>query len=97
VFLWGPRDSMQKGSVPESGLLLAPEIDLPVPPGQSATAHFKTVIPDAIRNDRLKLVFQPQPRLSPESLEVHVSASGTQASARASLTKTTILTWNFER
>jgi hypothetical protein len=96
VFLWGPHDATQKGSVRESGLLLAPEIDLPVPPGQSATAHFKTVIPNAIRDDKLQLVFQPQPRLAPESLKVRLIASGTQASTSASLTKTTTLTWKFE-
>ena len=33
VFLWGPRGSVQKGSVDESGLSLAPEIDLPVTAG----------------------------------------------------------------
>jgi hypothetical protein len=95
VFLWGPRGSAQKGSVAESGLLLAPEIDIPVLPGQSATAHFETRIPNAIQHDKLQLVFQPQPRLTPESLKVHVIASGTQATASASLTKTTTLTWYF--
>jgi hypothetical protein len=95
VFLWAPRGSVQHGGVDESGLLLAPEIDLPVLPGQTATANFKTTITHAIQKDRLKLVFQPQPRLTPESLRVHIVASGTQATSRASLTKPMTLTWAF--
>jgi hypothetical protein len=97
VFLWAPRGSQQKGSVAESGLRLAPEIDLPVLPGQSATATFETTIPDAIHNNELKLIFQPQPRLTPESLSVRIIASGTQTTTHASLTKTTKLSWNFTR
>ena len=97
VFLWGPRGSVQKGSVDESGLSLANEVDLPVMPGKSATAHFATTIPDAIQHDQLRLVFVPQPRLAPESLAVHVLASGTQTTVRRSLTKTTTLTWEFQR
>ncbi len=97
VFLWAPRGSIQAKSVSESGLLLAPEIDVPVLPGQSATVHFETTIPHAIRDDKLQLVFQPQPRLSPESLKVHIIAGGTQASVSASLTKTTTLSWDFKR
>jgi hypothetical protein len=96
VFLWGPRGSEETGGVPESGLLLAPEIDLPVLPGQSATAQFETTIPDAIQNDKLHLVFQPQPRLTPESLKVHVVASGTQATVNSSLEKPVTLTWDFK-
>jgi hypothetical protein len=95
VFLWAPRGSIQKGSVKESGLQLAPEMDLPVMPGQSATANFETTIPHAIQGDKLKLVFEPQPRLTPESLKVHIIASGTQATSSASLTKATTLTWDF--
>jgi len=95
VFLWGPRGSEENGGVRESGLLLAPEIDLPVLPGQSATADFQTIIPNAIRNDKLKLVFEPQPRLIPESFKVHVIASGTQETKSGSLRKPTTLTWEF--
>jgi hypothetical protein len=95
VFLWAPRGSVQAGSVEESGLRLAPEIDLPVLPGQSAKATFKTTIPDAIQRDELKLVFQPQPRLTPESLSVHIVASGTQTTTNATLAKATSLTWDF--
>jgi hypothetical protein len=97
VFLWGPRGSEQKGSVNESGLLLANEVDLPVMPGKSVTAHFATTIPNAIQHNQLRLVFVPQPRLAPESLVVHVLASGTQDMVRAALTKTTTLTWEFQR
>ena len=79
----------------ESGLQLAPEIDLRVMPGQSATADFETTIPDAIQHDKLQLVFEPQPRLTPESLKVHILASGTQATRSAILSKPTKLTWDF--
>jgi hypothetical protein len=95
VFLWAPRDSVQKGAINESGLQLAPEIDLPVLPGQSETAHFQTTIPNAIRGDELHLVFEPQPRLTPESLKARIVASGTQATTTVSLTKPTTLTWTF--
>jgi Protein of unknown function (DUF4012) len=97
VFLWGPRGSVQKGSVDESGLLLANEVDVLVMPGKSATVHFATTIPNAIRHNQLRLIFVPQPRLAPESLAVHVLASGTQTTVRRSLTKTTTLTWEFQR
>jgi len=96
VFLWGPRGSKQEaGGVDESGLSLAKEIDVPVMPGQSATAQFETTIPNAIHGDELRLIFVPQPRLTPESLRVRVSASGTHATASAYLLKTTTLTWQF--
>ena len=95
VFLWAPRGSKENGSVNESGLQLAPEIDLYLLPGQSATAHFATTIPHAIQRDQLNLVFEPQPRLTPESLKIRLVASGTQATTRVSLTKPTTLTWDF--
>jgi hypothetical protein len=98
VFLWGPRGSVQGAGVKESGLILE-EKDLPVLPGQSATAQFQTVIPHAVQAGKLRLVFVPQPRLSPESLSVHVIATGLQRNSRptrqALLTKTTALTWDF--
>jgi hypothetical protein len=95
VFLWAPRGSEQAGSVKESGLRLAPEMDLPVLPGRSATATFKTTIPHAIQRAKLTLVFQPQPRLAPESLSVHLVAGGTQSTTTAPLTKAISLSWEF--
>lgn len=97
VFLWSPRGSKVSGSVKESGLLLANEVDLTVLPGQSATTQFETTIPHAIQDNKLNLVFVPQPRLAPETIRVHVVASGTQATAATPLRKTTTLTWEFER
>jgi hypothetical protein len=98
VFLWSPRGSkVQNGSVRESGLELANEVDLPVLPGKSATAQFETTIPHAIQDDRLKLLFVPQPRLTPESLTVRVMASGTEAKLTVPVIKTTTLTWEFQR
>jgi hypothetical protein len=97
VFLWAPRGSKEPGSVRESGLQLAPEVDLPVMPGQTATANFETTIPNAIQKDELRLVFEPQPRLTPETLKVHIVASDTQANKSVSLSKPTTLTWGFAR
>jgi hypothetical protein len=74
---------------------MANAIDVPLLPGQSATATFETIIPKAIQDGKLRLVFVPQPRLAPESLIVHVIASGTQSTVRASLTKTTTLAWKL--
>jgi hypothetical protein len=96
VLLWGPRGSIQSGSVHESGLSLAPEIDLVVMPGKSVTAEFKTTIPHAIQRDTLRLDFVPQPRLNPESLKVHVVAGDTQSTIQRALTKTTTLSWTFK-
>ncbi len=97
VLLWGPRGSAEQGSVDESGLSLAEPLDVPLLPGQSATAHFETTIPNAIKDGKLQLVFVPQPRLTPDSLSVHVIANGLQhgSTIRTTLTKTTTLTWKF--
>jgi hypothetical protein len=99
VVLWGPRGSVEPGSIDESGLSLASPIDVPVMPGQSATAQFETTIPNAIQDGKLKLVFVPQPRLTPDSLSVHVAANGlrnrSRSTVRTTLTKTTTLSWNF--
>ena len=67
VLLWGPRGSVEQGSVAESGLSLATPIDVPVMPGQSATVHFETTIPE--RDSRrqaqpgLRTPAAPQPGL----------------------------------
>lgn len=99
VVLWGPRGSVEQGSVDESGLSLADPIDVPLMPGQSAAAHFETTIPNAIQDGKLQLVFVPQPRLTPDSLSVHVAAngllSGSPSTVRITLTKTTTLSWNL--
>ena len=96
VLLWGPRGSVEQGSVDESGLSLAEPLDVPLMPGQSATAHFETTIPNAVKDGKLQLVFVPQPRLTPDSLSVHVLANGSQdgSTIKTTLTKTTTLTWN---
>lgn len=96
VLLWGPRGSSQQGSVAESGLMLN-EQDLRLLPGQSAAAQFETTIPHAVQGGKLSLVFVPQPRLSPETLTVHVVDPNLEprsaATVRATLTGTTTLTW----
>jgi Protein of unknown function (DUF4012) len=99
VVLWGPRGSVEQGSVAESGLSLAAPIDVPVMPGQSATVHFETTIPNAIRDGKFNLVFVPQPRLNPDFLSVHIMANGLQSASpstiQTTLTKTTTLSWSF--
>jgi hypothetical protein len=99
VLLWGPRGSVEQGSVDESGLSLAQPLEVPLMPGQSATAHFETTIPNAIVDGKLQLVFVPQPRLTPDSLSVHVISNGLQngspSMVRTTLTKTTTLSWDF--
>ena len=98
VFLWGPRGSSQAASTLESGLELT-EVDLPLPPQESATAHFETTIVHAVQNRKLQLVFVPQPRLTPESLRVHLIAThltgGSGESVDAALSNTTTLNWEF--
>jgi hypothetical protein len=98
VLLWGPRGAAQAGSVPESGLVLS-ELDLRVLPGQSATAQFETTIPNALRGGKLSLDFVPQPRLTPESLNVQVVGArlqpGSTSRRQLTLTKTMFLTWEF--
>jgi hypothetical protein len=78
---------------------LAAPIDVPLMPGQSATAHFDTTIPNAVQDGQLKLVFVPQPRLTPDSLSVRVAGQGLQGGSpstiRTTLTKTTSLSWKF--
>ena len=95
VLVWGPRGSSQHGSVPESGLRVTEE-DLGVLPGQAATAQFTTSIRGAVQGGNLRLVFVPQPRLSPESVSVQVvEPNGTKLPpTHVLLTKTTQLRWN---
>jgi hypothetical protein len=100
VIVWGPRGSTQRGSHSESGLR-ATEQDIPVMPGKSFTAQFETVIPRALQGDMFRLVFVPQPRLTPDSLTVHIIAPGrhlrTESTFRTVLAKTTTLTWTFSK
>ncbi|HVA09727.1 MAG TPA: DUF4012 domain-containing protein [Acidimicrobiales bacterium] len=102
VLLWAPTGSTlpkgaQTSNISESGLLLQTEQDVPVLPGHTAIAQFATVIPHAVQHGRLRLVFVPQPRLHPESLQVDVVGSGLKSPARVrtTLQKTTTLTWDF--
>ena len=64
IFLWAPRGAIQYGSVPESGLSLLQSSE-DVLPQQAQTVEFFTIIPNAVQNGQLHLVFVPQPRLVP--------------------------------
>jgi len=96
VILWGPRGSLQAGSVPDSGLR-ASEVDTSVLPGQTETVGFETTIRGAVRQHRLHLVFVPQPRLAPESLHIRIFDPGshTPRSTSLVLSETTQLTWEI--
>lgn len=97
VLVWGPRGSIQRGSVRESGLVLNEE-DLEVLPGRSATAQFETTIPHALRHGKLQMVFVPQPRLSPETLTVHLESPGlphSEATVHAVLDKSATFAWKI--
>lgn len=76
VLLWGPTGSDQPASVAESGLRLSQAIIPRIYAGQSQTVSFDTVIPNAVRDGKLQLRFVPQPRLTPSSLSVTISAPG---------------------
>jgi len=97
VYLWGPRGSTQYGSVAESGLELA-QTTQQLDAGQIASVQFSTVIPHAVRNGQLHLVFVPQPRLNPVPLSVHMFGAGVAvrglAVVHAPLTKTRSYTWS---
>jgi hypothetical protein len=97
VLLWSPRGSAEQGGVAESGLSLAAPVDVPLMPGQSATAHFETTIPNAVKDGKLQLVFVPQPRETPDSLSVQVVGDAVQSGStiRTTLTKTKTLTWDL--
>lgn len=98
VYLWSPRGSTAYGSVSESGLRVSQATE-DLLPQQSQTVQFQTIIPDAVQDGRLHLVFVPQPRLVPEDLTVSVEGDGwtiggpTRVSAP--LTKTLSYTWNL--
>jgi hypothetical protein len=100
IFLWGPRRSIQYGSVRESGLSLLQSSE-DVMPQQSETVEFFTQIPDAVQGGQLHLVFVPQPRLTPDQLSVKVSGSGWTISGPPSTQttwdKTLDYTWNAHR
>jgi hypothetical protein len=75
VYLWGPRGANQPGSVPESGLRVSEATD-DLDPQQTGTVQFETVIPDAVQDGHLHLVFIPQSRLVPDQLSVQVQGQG---------------------
>lgn len=71
VLLWAPKDSDQPGAVSESGLNLLQAV-VTVGPGETVEGTFETRIPNAVRDDRLRLRLVPQPRLTPMDLDVRI-------------------------
>ena len=96
VYLWSPRGSRVSGATSESGLELS-SANVNLLPGQSASVHFVTIMPTAVRNGHLSLRWIPQPTVQPQNLSVDVQpqsgssvAGGTRTEA---LTKVTTLSW----
>ena len=76
VLLWGPAGSRQvQSSVGESGLNLS-QFVVAVPAGQRREVTFETVVPDAVRDGRIRLRLVPQARLEPVPLLVVLTADG---------------------
>ena len=75
LLLWGPRGSMQQGSVSESGLEVSQHV-VEVAAGDRREITFETVIPQAVRDGRLELRLVPQARMEPVPLEVRLTAPG---------------------
>jgi hypothetical protein len=96
VYLWSPRGSTAAGSVPESGLEVS-QTQASVLPQQMQTVSFATVIRHAVVNGQLKLRYVPQPRLTPASFHIQISAPGLHVTGSRSqsipLASTTEFTW----
>ncbi len=98
---WGPNNSEQLSSVEESGLRLN-EVDFKVYAGHSVTVNMQTIIPNAIQDSTLNLRFVPQPRMTPDTLKVTISApnfiiKGGSVSSQLNWNQTENLTWNLKR
>ena len=96
LLLWGPAGATQPGAVPESGLVLSQRV-VPVAAGQRREATFETVVPDAVRDGRLRLRLVPQARLVPVDLDVRLRAPGWHVSGprswRGAWDRTLALEW----
>jgi hypothetical protein len=75
VLLWGPAGSTMPSFTPESGLNLTDRVTL-VGAGERKELSFDTLVPDAVREGRLRLRLVPQARLEPASLDVRLEAPG---------------------
>jgi hypothetical protein len=99
IYFWGPRGASQLQSVQESGLTLNFTSAL-VPPGESRTIRFESVIPKAVRGGRLDLRLVPQPILVPASLEVALHAKGWSVQGETNVSRawdrTVTLSWNVQ-
>ncbi|MGI9034195.1 MAG: DUF4012 domain-containing protein [Acidimicrobiales bacterium] len=100
LLLWGPKGSVQAGSVSESGLELSQHV-IEVDAGQSRELTFETVIPGAVRDGRLALRLVPQARFEPMDLSVHLKAPGWSVSGpatwRGPWDRTLGLSWRVSR
>jgi hypothetical protein len=100
VCLWGPAESSQDDSSPESGLQLTQYLQ-EVAAGQTTERTIVTVIHGAVQGGRLKLRYVPQPRLDPVDLTVSVDAPGWSVSGprvqRLQWARTVDLAWSVTR
>ena len=83
VLLWGPAGSTMQAGIPESGLNLVNYITM-VGAGERKELTFETIVPDAVRDGRLRLRLVPQPRLTPVALDVRLDAPGWSVGGAAS-------------
>ena len=72
VYLWSPRGSETAAGISESGLVVNQRA-VSVLPQQEQEVIFKTIIPNAVENNRLSLHLVPQPSLSPDPVTVQVA------------------------
>jgi len=101
VLLWGPAGSRQiQSAVGESGLSLS-QFVVAVPAGERREVTFETVIPEAVRDGKLKLRLVPQPRLEPVPLSVALrtepgrSVGGSPAAWQGAWDRVQNLTWKI--
>ena len=75
VLVWGPAGATQAASVQESGLTLTEGI-VTVAAGEQREVVIDTLIPGAVRDEKLLLRLVPQPRLVPVHLTVQAVGDG---------------------
>jgi hypothetical protein len=83
VLLWAPSGSTMQSATAESGLNLANYVAM-IGAGEQRQFTFDTVIPNAVRDGKLRLRLVPQARLQPPQLDVRLQAPGWSVSGAQS-------------
>lgn len=96
VAQWAPRNAVQPGALPESGLGLQTKFTT-VEAGGHGQVEFVAVIPNAVRDGRLELRLVPQARLTPPTVRIALHAPGWRVTggppSRLSWARTVTATW----